>query len=520
MPKIPLYEDRSRIGVARGVEIDPSSTLKLASAGIEAEAQFVQDVLGLGQEVVSQIQESQQKANKANYEVEVNKLKNTLTAQRAERIDLNDIEYNNEVVKPELDKFYNNWAKTRKGLDYNYFNELWAEDKNTINTTYTNKAVTYKQEQFETDQIQLANEYYINNEIDKGDSVIDNIGTLSPEEVVKHKKSGQYGRMYNNINEAKTLDDVRIAYNDPFITRLDPNQAEFLRQKAIEAGSKLLKDQYKPTYDEGINLIKQNELATPWIESQKESNTLSPRMIKFFEGYVATSFRKTIADLTDSEKKQVEKIQTKINDFASTGEVPKGFLGIGKQPTRIEYLETLFEEAGDLELNINTIETMMRPLMSPFEDPTRNKFYLNNAYGNLPTINSTYEQTENLAMGAFRRNFNMITANMPSSLRTDAYLKGMQYINQQLQENSTYIGKPLTRKQFVDALGFDPDPSIDGKTVISLKQYFVEDIIIGRVLKDIYQEARQYEDIRNVQNSSNIFGTFELDIEEEFFPEK
>jgi hypothetical protein len=96
----------------------------------------------------------------------------------------------------------------------------------------------------------------------------------------------------------------------------------------------------------------------------------------------------------------------------------------------------------------------------------------------------------------------------------------MQYINQQLQENSTYIGKPLTRKQFVDALGFDPDPSIDGKTVISLKQYFVEDIIIGRVLKDIYQEARQYEDIRNVQNSSNIFGTFELDIEEEFFPEK
>ena len=240
------------------MQIDPSSTVELASAGIEAEAEFVQDVLGLGQEVVSQIQDSQQKANEANYEVEINKLKNTLTEQRAERIDLNDIEYNNEVVKPELDKFYNNWTETRKGLNYNYFNNLWNEDKLSIETIYEKEATNYRIEQFEVDQLSLADDHYKNDRIDEGDSVVDSIQTLSPKEKKNKKAEFAYNYILNKINQSKDQDEIRQSIAHNISGRLSANQAYDLELRARYRMENIIQNIYSPTIKQTKELLKTN----------------------------------------------------------------------------------------------------------------------------------------------------------------------------------------------------------------------------------------------------------------------
>jgi hypothetical protein len=492
MPKIPLYQQQSSIGTARGVQIDPTPTIKASTIGIESEAAFMQDVLNLGSEVIDQFAKSKTAGDKANYETSVINLQKELNVGRAERSDLNDIEYNDQVVQPRLDKFYSEWAESRGMVDDKTFNTLWREDKNTIDTKYTGLATGYKAKQFEVDQINLANEKFNNNEIEAGDSIIDNIGTLSPEDKDTAKKSGHYSRILTNMLEATDPDELRRAYNDDYLKKLNPSQRFELKRRAFNRGKEIIRDQYKPTYDEGITLAKGNELSQPWIESQRESKTLPEGILLMFEGLLETDATQSINDLSESDRKVATQLIESINTFAETGEIPT-ILGISKGTDRIDYLGKLYERANNLGLNADTINWMFSPLTDSFKDINRNQFWLDGD-PNFPTSNTTYKQERNIVMGAFRQNFNSITANLPASMYNEYYIEGIKSINEKI----------------IEAEKNNVDLTEDDYTAI-----------LGNTLQQIYNVARQYESVRRFQQgTSGLFGRFELNVEEEFFPEK
>lgn len=493
MPKIPLYQQQTQMGTARGVQIDPTPTIKASTIGIESEAAFMQDVLNLGSEVIDQFAKSKTAGDKANYETSLINLQKELNVGRAERSDLNDIEYNDQVVQPRLDKFYSEWSDSRGVIDYKLFNALWREDKNRIDTKYTGLATGYKVKQFEVDQINLANEKFNNNEIEAANSIIDNIGTLSPKDKNIAKKSGHYGRILNNMLQSTDPDELRRAYNDDYLKKLNPSQKEELKRRAMIRGKEIIRDEYKPTYDEGIILAKGNQLSQPWIESQRANKKLPEGILLMFEGLVRNDATQSINDLSEADKKIATQLIESVNTFAETGEIPTGILGISKGKDRIDYLGKLYEKANTLGLNADTIAWIFSPLTDSFKDINRNQFWLDGD-PNFPTSNTTYKQERNIVMGAFRQNFNSITANLPASMYNEYFLKGMEFINKQIIEAE--------------------------KNNIDLTQEDYQ-AILGKTLEDVYKVARQYESVRRFQQgTSGLFGTFELNIEDEIFPEK
>ncbi len=499
MPKIPLYQDQSRIGTAKGVTIDPTSYIEASTAGIEQEADFMQNVLKLGGEAINQFKKSKEEGDKANYQTSVNNLKVELDELRAAHSDLNDVEFNDQVVKPKLDSFYKDWSEGRGFVDFKLFNGLWEKDKNTFETKYTGLATVYKNEQYEVDQTNLANSYYNDNKIVEGDSIIDNIGTMNPEEKDKAKKSGHYNRILTNIIKSKNLDELRQVYNDSYLDTLAPRQKFELERLAIYEGRRLLREKYKPFYDEGIDLAKKGDLGKPWIESQRQAGSLPEGALLLFEGFVEGQASQNLSDLDKKGQEKATDLIKTINNFAETGEIviPTMIGDKTKVKTfdnRFDALNYLFEEASKLNLSPSTVQEMMSPLTSAFDNDERNVFFLDgtieiNAF---PTSNTTYSQERNILMGYFRKHFNSIAGNLPSGLYNENYLAGMSVINKAILE---------AEKQGIDIKKEEGNQ------------------IIQDALNQVYVTARSYEAARSMRSRTDLY-EFTLDIGEEFFPEK
>ena len=499
MPKIPLYQDESRIGTARGVQIDPAATVKLSTAGIEREANFMQNVLKLGTEVVDQFAKNKQAGDLANYELKVKQLENDFTQARAIRNDLNDIEFQNQVVTPALDKFYNEWSEERGSVDFATFNKLWDSDKTRIDTKYTGLSTAYRNKQFEVDQINLANEAFNKGDIEEAESIINKIGTLSPEEKDTATKTGHYNRILFNMNGANTPDELRRAYDDPYLNKLPPNQKFDLGNRVLYLGKDLIRSQYKPTYDEGIKLAKRQDLTIAWVNEQEKNKTLPRDAISMFRGFIENELQQTIYSLDEDDKKTLANLVRDIDTFATEGEIYKPqIFGKGtkakKFDNRIDALNSLYERAAELELDPDTVQWIMSPLTSAFGDESRNAFFLKGTIpvSGAPSVNSTYTQNENRLMGEFRRSFNLVARNLPANLYNNLYLEGMQTISMAMMEAQAN-GIPLN--------------------------YENSNKIMNASLEKALNQARSYESIRIYQGQMDQF-KFEPSIGEDLFPER
>ncbi len=284
MPKIPLYQQQSSIGTAKGVSINPSVAVNLAGAESAADQvltkgmfNIMEETIGAGQEYLETKKEQDIKSGKHKFALwktrelpeQMDELK---TRGASEGMDASGI-YGLKI-NPYLDNAFENWAKENNVNITQDLRDEWELDKEGLKRKEIISVNKIQQEQFKADTMELAQELFKSDQIEEGRALIKSIG-LDPEEERTAMSVGfhdYYAYKMQTANSMEEIQKVVTAFeNDDNLSFSSRNS---LRLRVASSEKSFLSTKASPAQKTADQLLKDNELTEDWIEksSMTESN--------------------------------------------------------------------------------------------------------------------------------------------------------------------------------------------------------------------------------------------------------
>lgn len=284
MPKIPLYQQQSSIGTAKGVSINPSVAVNLAGAESAADQvltkgmfNIMEETIGAGQEYLETKIEQDIKSGKHKFALwKTRELPEQMEAIKtrgaSEGMDASGI-YGLKI-NPYLDSAFENWAKENNvNITENLRNE-WELDKEGLKRKEIIGVNKIQQEQFKADTMELAQDLFKSDQIEEGRAMIKSIG-LDPEEERTAMSVGfhdYYAYQMQTANSLEEIQKVVTAFeNDDNLSFSSRNS---LRLRVASSEKSFLSTKASPAQKDAEKLLKDNELTEDFIEksSMTESN--------------------------------------------------------------------------------------------------------------------------------------------------------------------------------------------------------------------------------------------------------
>lgn len=284
MPKIPLYQQQSSIGTAKGVSVNPSVGVNLVEAESAADQvltkgmfNIMEETIGAGQEYLKTKKEQDIKSGKHKFALwKTRELPEEMEAIKtrgaSEGMDVSGI-YGLKI-NPYLDSAFENWAKENNVNITQDLRDEWELDKEGLKRKEIIAVNKIQQEQFKSDTMELAQDLFKSDQIEEGRALIKSIG-LDPEEERRAMSVGfhdYYAYKMQTANSMEEIQEVVTAFeNDDNLSFSSRNS---LRLRVASSEKSFLSTKASPAQKTADQLLKDNELTEDWIEksSMTESN--------------------------------------------------------------------------------------------------------------------------------------------------------------------------------------------------------------------------------------------------------
>lgn len=423
MPKIPLYQQKSSIGTARGVTIDPSVAVDLANAESAADQvitkgifNIMEETLGAGKEYLEKREENKRKTDqhklslwqKSELPQKIEELKSQAFSQGMDASGAFGLK-----VNPYLDTAFEDWAKENNVKITRNLKEQWELNKADIQNKEILGVNKIQAEQDRDTGLSLAYDLFKSEQFEEGRAVIDSLD-LSAEQKRQYKSRGMYDYYAFKMDTAESLNQIEDIVKQ---FEADDNLS-FASESSLKRLSQASKKNFfatkaSPSVKTADNLLKDNELTEDWINESdmpEESQEYYKNAIKTRERLIR---KNTFVDIN------TDKVSTVDGKQIGIGMETSGYLDDVVEDRIYKLLTgdtTDFSEDLKIVYDIlNSVDSdgtayfapslkqkLLSPLMNVMADETRNSIFVKDA------IPNTYNDVEITALRVFRETFSQI----------------------------------------------------------------------------------------------------------------
>ena len=298
MPKIPLFEDTSKIAIQSGVKISPTAGLSVISAEADADRavtegmfNILETAIGSGQEYLKQKQEQDQATARHAYDLwKAEELPNTMDKLRkegsAQGYDATGI-FGRKIMPYLDDKALQDWAKDNNLTVTKEMQQKWDIDKAQIKRQEIIGVNKILNEKYIADGKQLAQIQMKKGEFELAEATLKDLN-LSEEDFQTEMSTGRYGYYADKIETIKDiteLEEVRKTFEDDELVNF--SQTTALRRLANATESSYFANVSIPDVKEAKTLLDDDLLTKDWIEA----SAMPAEEQQFFKDKLAVKLR-------------------------------------------------------------------------------------------------------------------------------------------------------------------------------------------------------------------------------------
>ena len=423
MPKIPLYQQQSQIGTAKGVTIDPSVAVNLAEAESAAEQavtngifNIMQETLGAGKEYLEKREESKRKADQHKFALWQKselpqKIEQLKTKAFSEGIDASGAF--GLKVNPYLDTAFEDWAKENNVKITRELKEQWELNKADIQNREILGVNKIQTEQDRDTGLALAYDLFKSEQFEEGRAIIDGLD-LDPEQKRQYKSRGMYDYYAFKMDTAESLNQIENIVKQ---FESDDNLS-FASESSLKRLSQASKKNFfatkaSPSAKTADALLKDNELTEDWInesDMSEESKAYYKDAIKTRERLIR---KNTFVNINTDKVTTVDGKQIGIGmetsgylDDIVADRIDRLLTGDTKDFSKD--LKTVYDILNSVDSDGTAYfapslkQKLLSPLMNVMADESRNSIFVKDAVPN------TYNDVEITALRVFRETFSQI----------------------------------------------------------------------------------------------------------------
>ena len=298
MPKIPLFEDTSKIAIQSGVKISPTAGLSVISAEADADRavtegmfNILETAIGSGQEYLKQKQEQDQATARHAYDLwKAEELPNTMDKLRkegsAQGYDATGI-FGRKIMPYLDDKALQDWAKDNNLTVTKEMQQKWDIDKAQIKRQEIIGVNKILNEKYIAEGKQLAQIQMKKGEFELAEATLKDLN-LSEEDFQTEMSTGRYGYYADKIETIKDiteLEEVRKTFEDDELVNF--SQTTALRRLANATESSYFANVSIPDVKEAKTLLDDDLLTKDWIEA----SAMPAEEQQFFKDKLAVKLR-------------------------------------------------------------------------------------------------------------------------------------------------------------------------------------------------------------------------------------
>lgn len=427
MPKIPLYEQQTTIGTARGVTFSPTLGQNLIDAQTKAENAITDGVFNIMEETAQMgadylERKTEQKTKETLHAYTL--FENDLDAKieeikkQATEDGLSAADAYTQKVEPYIKASLDEWSKK---TGYSISRDV--QERFELKSQSINKRELLYVEGIENQKaidtgVQLANNLFKQEQFEEGRAIIDGLD-LTEEQKRQYKSRGMHDYYAYKMDSASSLEEIQeIVKQFEGDENLSFASESSLKRLIRSAESNFLTTRATPAVKDAKELLKDNQLTNDWIDDSSmtdaEKSYFKAELSLMGSQYSNSTFYRKGEKILDANGKNITKdlgIENSVH-LDQHVQIMTQRLLMGQTEDPLEDLKTIYslltstDADGTRYFSPSYAERHLDRLTKVIEDPERNGTFLTggvpNTYNDVEirAINLLISQFENI-QGAF-----------------------------------------------------------------------------------------------------------------------